>query len=60
VTLHREPLSRIRGLEFRGEVHYLPTWLNRLRAKLESDDGAPALITTFLTLADGLEAPLTE
>ncbi|HEU5434298.1 MAG TPA: response regulator transcription factor, partial [Thermomicrobiales bacterium] len=47
VMLHGELLSRIWGPEFRNEVQYLRTWVSRLRAKLEHDAEAPALITTF-------------
>jgi len=59
VMLHGELLSRIWGPEFRDEVHYLRTWVSRLRAKLEPEagDDRPALITTFPGLGYRLEAP---
>jgi DNA-binding response OmpR family regulator len=60
VMLHGELLSRIWGPEFRDEVHYLRTWVSRLRAKLEPDDDSPALITTFPGLGYRLEAPPSE
>lgn len=57
VMLHAELLSRIWGPEFRDEVHYLRTWVSRLRAKLESDESKPELITTFPGLGYRLEPP---
>ena len=57
VMLHGELLSRIWGPEFRDEVHYLRTWVSRLRAKLEADPEHPALITTFPGLGYRLESP---
>ena len=57
VMLHGELLSRVWGPEFRDEAHYLRTWVSRLRAKLEPDPDAPALITTFPGLGYRLEAP---
>ena len=36
VMLHGELLSRIWGPEFRDEVHYLRTWISRIRAKIAS------------------------
>jgi two-component system KDP operon response regulator KdpE len=60
VMLHGELLSRIWGPEFRDEVHYLRTWVSRLRAKLEPDSDSPALITTFPGLGYRLEAPPSE
>jgi DNA-binding response OmpR family regulator len=57
VMLHGELLSRIWGPEFRDEAHYLRTWVSRLRAKLESDPGAPELIKTFPGLGYRLEPP---
>ena len=57
VMLHGELLSRIWGPEFRDEVHYLRTWVSRLRAKLEADPEHPALITTFPGLGYRLEPP---
>lgn len=57
VMLHGELLSRIWGPEFRDEVHYLRTWVSRLRAKLEPDADEPALIKTFPGLGYRLEAP---
>lgn len=57
VMLHAELLSRIWGPEFRDEVHYLRTWVSRLRAKLEPNDDSPVLITTFPGLGYRLEPP---
>ncbi len=59
VMLHGELLSRVWGAEFRDEVHYLRTWVGRLRAKLEPavDPEHRALITTFPGLGYRLEAP---
>jgi DNA-binding response OmpR family regulator len=56
VMLHRELLSRIWGPEFRDEVHYLRTWVSRLRAKLEQE-GETALITTFPGVGYRMELP---
>ncbi|MGB3306883.1 MAG: response regulator transcription factor [Thermomicrobiales bacterium] len=61
VMLHGELLSRIWGPEFRDEVHYLRTWISRLRAKLEpggTDD--PRIITTFPGLGYRIESPPPE
>ena len=55
--LHGELLSRIWDPEFRDEVHYLRTWVSRLRAKLEADPEHPTLITTFPGLGYRLEFP---
>ena len=60
VMLHGELLSRIWGPEFRDEVHYLRTWVSRLRAKLEPDGAEPALITTFPGIGYRLEPPPSE
>lgn len=71
VMLHGELLSRIWGPEFRDEVHYLRTWVSRLRAKIEphaegsaqngeSDCEQPSLITTFPGIGYRLEAPPAE
>jgi two-component system KDP operon response regulator KdpE len=60
VMLHGELLSRIWGPEFRDEVHYLRTWVSRLRAKLERDPATPELITTFPGLGYRLEPPESE
>jgi two-component system KDP operon response regulator KdpE len=57
VMLHGELLSRVWGPEFRDEVHYLRTWVSRLRAKLEPQSTSPSLITTFPGLGYRLEAP---
>lgn len=57
VMLHGELLSRVWGPEFRDEVHYLRTWVSRLRAKLEPNAGASTLITTFPGIGYRLEAP---
>lgn len=47
VLLHSELLSRVWGAEFRDEVHYLRTWVSRLRAKLDPTSSHPELITTY-------------
>jgi two-component system KDP operon response regulator KdpE len=60
VMLHGELLSRIWGPEFRDEVHYLRTWVSRLRAKLEVGEDAQTLITTFSGLGYRMEAPPIE
>jgi two-component system, OmpR family, KDP operon response regulator KdpE len=60
VMMHGELLSRIWGPEFRDEVHYLRTWVSRLRAKLEPDAASPKLITTYPGLGYRLEAPGAE
>jgi two-component system, OmpR family, KDP operon response regulator KdpE len=57
VMLHGELLSRIWGPEFRSEVHYLRTWVSRLRAKLETAPETPPLITTFPGVGYRMEAP---
>ena len=58
VMLHGELLSRIWGPEFRDEVHYLRTWVSRLRAKLEPNaDTAPRIIITFPGLGYRMETP---
>jgi len=57
VMLHAELLSRIWGPEFRDEVHYLRTWVSRLRSKLEPGSEAPSLISTFPGIGCRLEAP---
>jgi two-component system KDP operon response regulator KdpE len=56
VMLHRELLSRIWGPEFTNEVHYLRTWVSRLRAKLDPDDSGE-LITTFPGIGYRMELP---
>lgn len=60
VMLHGELLSRIWGPEFRDEAHYLRTWVSRLRAKLETGENAPTLITTFPGLGYRMEPPAAE
>lgn len=61
VMLHGELLSRIWGPEFRDEVHYLRTWVSRLRAKLEPNAGTtPRIIITFPGLGYRLENPPAE
>ena len=60
VMLHGELLSRVWGSEFRDEVHYLRTWVSRLRAKLEPGRETSALITTFPGVGFRLEAPTEE
>ena len=57
VMLHGELLSRVWGPEFRDEVHYLRTWVSRIRAKLEPDPERPPLITTFPGIGYRLEPP---
>jgi two-component system KDP operon response regulator KdpE len=57
IMLHTELLSRIWGPEFRDEVHYLRTWVSRLRAKLEPEGSEPFLITTFPGVGYRLEPP---
>lgn len=57
VMLHAELLSRIWGPEFRDEVHYLRTWVSRLRAKLEPAGNEGTLITTFTGIGYRLEPP---
>lgn len=59
VMLHGELLSRIWGPEFRDEVHYLRTWVSRLRAKLEPGSAeGPRIITTFPGLGYRMELPI--
>jgi two-component system, OmpR family, KDP operon response regulator KdpE len=61
VMLHGEMLSRIWGPEFRDEVHYLRTWISRIRAKLEPDgDPEHPLIQTFPGIGYRLESPPQE
>lgn len=62
VMLHGELLSRIWGPEFRDEVHYLRTWVSRIRAKLEPDAQGEDhhLIQTFPGIGYRLETPPTE
>jgi two-component system KDP operon response regulator KdpE len=61
VMLHGEMLSRIWGPEFRDEVHYLRTWVSRIRAKLEPDgESEHPLIQTFPGIGYRLEAPPEE
>lgn len=58
VMMHGEMLSRIWGPEFRDEVHYLRTWVSRIRAKLEPDgDPEHPLIQTFPGIGYRLESP---
>jgi two-component system KDP operon response regulator KdpE len=57
VMLHRELLARIWGPEYIDDVHYLRIWVSRLRAKLERDPTAPALIHTLPGLGYRLEPP---
>ena len=62
VMLHGELLSRIWGPEFRDEVHYLRTWVSRIRAKLQPDgeaDGDP-IIETYPGIGYRLRAPDTD
>ncbi len=60
VMLHGELLTRIWGPEFRGEVHYLRTWVSRLRAKLESRPETPQLFSTFPGIGYRMEPPADE
>ena len=60
VMLHGELLSRIWGPEFRDEVHYLRTWVSRLRAKLEPEEDSPTLISTFPGIGYRMELPPSE
>jgi two-component system KDP operon response regulator KdpE len=57
VLLHRELLTRIWGPEYVDDVHYLRIWVSRLRAKLERDPAAPALLHTLPGLGYRLEPP---
>ncbi len=59
VMLHGELLSRIWGPEFRDEVHYLRTWVSRIRSKLEPNgaEGDQPLIQTFPGIGYRLETP---
>lgn len=59
VMLHGELLSRIWGPEFRDEVHYLRTWVSRIRSKLESNgaESDQPLIQTFPGIGYRLETP---
>jgi two-component system KDP operon response regulator KdpE len=59
VMLHGELLSRIWGPEFRDEVHYLRTWVSRIRAKIDHD-GEDPLIQTFPGIGYRLVAPESE
>lgn len=60
VLLQGELLTRIWGPEFRDESHYLRTWVSRVRAKLDTGDGSPPIITTFPGLGYRLELPEEE
>jgi two-component system KDP operon response regulator KdpE len=61
VMLHGEMLSRIWGPEFRDEVHYLRTWVSRIRAKIEPNgDPEHPLIQTFPGIGYRLESPPEE
>ena len=57
VLMHRELLTRVWGPEYVDDVHYLRIWVSRLRAKLERDPAAPALIHTMPGLGYRLEPP---
>jgi len=57
VMLHGELLSRIWGPEFRDEVHYLRTWISRIRAKIDRDTGDEPIIQTFPGIGYRLIAP---
>ena len=43
---YEELLSRVWGVEYRGDIQLLRTWISRLRYKLESNPGDPRLIRT--------------
>jgi two-component system KDP operon response regulator KdpE len=60
VMLHGELLSRIWGPEFRDEVHYLRTWVSRIRAKLQPDGSDEDLIETFPGIGYRMRAPESE
>jgi two-component system KDP operon response regulator KdpE len=57
VMLHGELLSRIWGPEFRDEVHYLRTWISRIRAKIDHETGEDPIIQTFPGIGYRLVAP---
>jgi two-component system, OmpR family, KDP operon response regulator KdpE len=57
VMLHGELLRRVWGPEFVDEIHYLRTWISRLRAKLEPGVEESELITTFPGIGYRLESP---
>lgn len=57
VMLHGELLRRVWGPEFVDEIHYLRTWVSRLRAKLEPGVEESMLITTFPGIGYRLESP---
>jgi two-component system KDP operon response regulator KdpE len=60
VMLHGELLSRIWGPEFRDEVHYLRTWVSRIRAKLQPDGSDEDLIETFPGIGYRMRTPESE
>jgi two-component system KDP operon response regulator KdpE len=60
VMMHGELLSRIWGPEYRNETQYLRTWVSRLRAKLEPEDGSYTLISTYPGIGYRFEAPLPD
>lgn len=60
VMMHGELLARIWGPEYRNETHYLRTWVSRLRAKLEPDEGSIELITTYPGMGYRFEAPTVD
>lgn len=57
VMTHTELLSRIWGPEYRNETQYLRTWVSRIRAKLEPEDGSLTLITTYPGIGYRFEVP---
>ncbi len=57
VMLHGELLRRVWGPEFVDEIHYLRTWVSRLRIKLEPGVEESRLITTFPGIGYRLESP---
>lgn len=46
VLTHQMLLDRVWGPGYTNEVHYLRVYVNRLRAKLESDTSSPRLLVT--------------
>jgi len=60
VMLHGELLSRIWGPEFRDEVHYLRTWVSRIRAKIDPDSDGDPLIQTFPGIGYRMISPPAE
>ncbi len=58
VMLHGELLSRIWGPEFRDEVHYLRTWVSRIRAKLHPNgESGEGIIETYPGIGYRMRTP---